>query len=59
VQLLKENEMEDDRPLNSVLNKMTLQDQKALYSVPNVDADSAVSNDGDSTRPDGGPPSSV
>ena len=50
--------MEDDRPAN-VLRKMSLQDQKTLYSVPSVDADSALSTDGDPVRPDGGPPSSV
>ena len=51
--------MEDDRPANSVLSKMSLQDQKALYSVPSVDGDSALSTDGDPVRPDGAPPSSV
>ena len=51
--------MEDDRPDNSVLSKMSLQDQKALYSVPSVDGDSALSTDGDPVRPDGGPPSTV
>jgi hypothetical protein len=29
--------MEDDLPATSVLSKMSLQDQKALYSVPSVD----------------------
>jgi hypothetical protein len=51
--------MEDDLPATSVLRKMSLQDQKALYSVPSVDGDSALSTIGDPVRPDGGPPSSV
>ena len=50
--------MEDDRPAN-VLSKMSLQDQKALYSVPSADGDSVLSTDGDPGRPDGVPPSSV
>jgi hypothetical protein len=51
--------MEDDRPPNSVLNKLSFQDQKALYSVPNAAGDAPVSTDGDSARPDGEPLSSV
>ena len=51
--------MEDDRPANSVLSKMSLKDQKALYSVPSADGDSVLSTDGDPGRPDGVPPSSV
>ena len=51
--------MEDDRPATSVLSKMSLQDQKALYSVPGVDGDSGLSTDSDPVAPDGGPPSSV
>jgi hypothetical protein len=50
--------MEDDRPAN-VLSKMSLQDQKVLYSVPSIDEDSALSTDGDPVRSDGGPPSNV
>ncbi len=50
--------MEVDRPAN-VLSKMSLQDQKVLYSVPSVDEDSALSTDGDPVRPDAAPPSSV
>ena len=50
--------MEDDRPAN-VLSKMSLQDQKALYSVPSVDGDSELSTDGDTVRPGAPPPSSV
>jgi hypothetical protein len=59
VQLLKEGEMEDDRSANSVLSKMSLQDQKALYSVSSVDGDSALSTDGDPVTPDGKAPSSL
>ena len=51
--------MEDDRTTNSVLSKISLQDLKALYSVPSVDGDSVLSTDGDPGRPDGGPPSNV
>ena len=51
--------MEDDRPANSVLSKMSVQDQKALYRVPSVDGDSALSTDGDPVRPDAAPLSSV
>jgi hypothetical protein len=51
--------MEDARTANSVLSKMSLQDQKALYSVPSVGGDSALSTEGDPVRRDGGPPSSV
>lgn len=51
--------MEDDSPANSVVSKMSLQDQKALYSVPSVDGDSALPTDGDSVSPDCGVPSSL
>jgi hypothetical protein len=51
--------MEDNRPANSVLNKMSLQDQKALYSVPGLDGDTALSTDGDPVTPDGKAPSSL
>ena len=51
--------MEDDRSANSVLSKMSLQDQKALYSVPSIDGDSALSTDGDPVSPDCAIPSSM
>jgi hypothetical protein len=51
--------MEDDLPANSVLSKMSLQDRKALYSVPSVDGNSALSTDGDPVHLDAEPPSSV
>jgi hypothetical protein len=51
--------MEDYRPANSVLSKMSVQDQRTLYSVPSVEGDTELSTDGDTVRPDAMPPSSV
>ena len=43
--------MEDDLPATSVLRKMSVQDQRALYSVPSVEGDSELSTDGDNGPP--------
>jgi hypothetical protein len=47
--------MEDDRPASSVLSKMSVQDQKALYSVPSKEGGSELSTDDDTVRPDATP----
>ena len=51
--------MEDDRPASSVLSKLSVQDQRALYAVPSMEGGSELSTDDDTVRPDAMPPSSV